>query len=160
MSDTIIKLDTTCSHCLLSPVTTVVISTNHNIELDWIEKYQWVDPPRLWEAVSGEGCIQMWSHFQLDSLFSPRPCTKVMGEKSKMAAPYICILPSDWPKWTYSSIQVQLYESQPPRPGHKVILCWSTRMNCDNTTHLVCQCNLRYILIKYTAGYTVILCTD
>ena len=26
-----------------------------------------------------------------------------------MAAPYFCILPSDWPKWIYSSIQVQLY---------------------------------------------------
>ena len=27
-----------------------------------------------------------------------------------MAAPYFCILPSDWPKWTYSSIQVQLHD--------------------------------------------------
>ena len=51
------------------------------IELDWIEEYQWVDPPRIWEAVSGEGWIQKCSHFQLDSLFSPRPCTKVMGKK-------------------------------------------------------------------------------
>ena len=31
------------------------------------------------------------------------------GGKSKMAASYFCILPSDWPKWVYSSIQVQLY---------------------------------------------------
>ena len=34
---------------------------------------------------------------------------KSNGEKSKMAASYFCILPSDWPKWIYSSIQVQLY---------------------------------------------------
>ena len=64
------------------------------IELDWIEEYQWVDPPRLWEAVSGEGCIQMWSHFQLDSLFSPRPCTKVMGKKARWQPPIFvsCLL--------------------------------------------------------------------
>ena len=31
-----------------------------------------------------------------------------------MAAPYFCILPSDWPKWTYSSIQVQLYGCDNP----------------------------------------------
>ena len=51
------------------------------MELDWIEEYQWVDPPRLWEANSGKGWIQKWSHFQPDSLFSPRPYTKVMGKK-------------------------------------------------------------------------------
>ena len=34
------------------------------IELDWIEEYQWIDPPRLWEVVSGKGWIQKWSHFQ------------------------------------------------------------------------------------------------
>ena len=53
------------------------------LELDWIEEYQWVDPPRLWKAVSGAGCIQMWSHFQLESLLSPRPCTKLMGKKAR-----------------------------------------------------------------------------
>ena len=51
------------------------------MELDWIEEYQWIGPPRLWEANSGKGWIQKWSHFQLDSLFSPRPYTKVMGKK-------------------------------------------------------------------------------
>ena len=39
----------------------------------------------------------------------PSPLYKSNGEKSKMAASYFCILPSDWPKWIYSSIQVQLY---------------------------------------------------
>ena len=51
------------------------------IELDWIEEHQWIDPRRLWEAVSREGWIQKWSHFRLDSLFSPRPCTVTMGKK-------------------------------------------------------------------------------
>ena len=65
-----------------------------SIELDWIEEYQWVDPPRLWEAVSGEGCIHMWSHFQLDSSFSPRPCTKVMEKKARWQPPIFvsCLL--------------------------------------------------------------------
>ena len=54
---------------------------NSIIQLDWIQEYQWVDPPWLWEAVSGKGWIQKRSHFQLDSLFSPRPCTKVLGKK-------------------------------------------------------------------------------
>ena len=36
---------------------------------------------RLWEAVSREGCIQKWSHFRLDSLFCPHPCTEAMGKK-------------------------------------------------------------------------------
>ena len=53
----------------------------NSIELYWIDEYHWVDPPRLWEAVSGKGWIKKWSHFQLDSLFSPSPCTKVMGKK-------------------------------------------------------------------------------
>ena len=39
----------------------------------------------------------------------PSPLYKSNGEKSKMAAPYFCILPSDWPKCTYYSFQVQLY---------------------------------------------------
>ena len=51
----------------------------------------------------------MWSHFQRLAV-QPSPLYKSNGEKSKMAAPYFCILPSDGPKWTYSSIQVQLYE--------------------------------------------------
>ena len=49
--------------------------------LDWIEEYQLINLSRLWEAVSGEGWIQKWSHFQLDLLFSPRPCTKVIVKK-------------------------------------------------------------------------------
>ena len=40
----------------------------------------------------------------------PSPLYKSNGEKSKMAASYFCILPSDWPKLVYSSIQVQLYD--------------------------------------------------
>ena len=34
-------------HCLMLSAMLI-----YNIELDWIEEYQWVDPPRLWEAVS------------------------------------------------------------------------------------------------------------
>ena len=65
-------------------------NTHKPIELDWIEEYQWVDPPRLWEAI----WIQKWSHFQLDSLFSPRPCTKVMGKKARWQPPIFvsCLL--------------------------------------------------------------------
>ena len=75
----------------------------------WIEleEYQWVDPPRLWEAVSGEGWTRKWSLFQLHLLFSPRPCTKAMGKTSKIAASYFCILPSDWPERFNYSIQVK-----------------------------------------------------
>ena len=40
--------------------------TNIEIEIDWIEEYQWVDPFRLWEAVSGEGWVPIWSNFPLD----------------------------------------------------------------------------------------------
>ena len=79
----------------LIPVSTHSSKYNDDlIELDWIEEYQWVDPPRLWEAISGEGCIQKWSHFQLDSLFSPRPCTKVMGRKARWQPPIFvsCLL--------------------------------------------------------------------
>ena len=44
------------------------------IELDLMDGYQWIDPPRLLEAISGKGWIQELSHFQLDLLFSRRPC--------------------------------------------------------------------------------------
>ena len=109
---------------------------NHNlqsIELDWIEEYKWLDPPRLLEAVSGKGSIQ-------DSEFSPGPCTKEIG-KSKMAASYFCILLSDWPKWIYSSIQVQLYASvctdaqnkSHNRQGNKCIMI----LICDLDDHCV-----------------------
>ena len=37
-----------------------------SIELGGIEEYQWVDPPRLWEAVLPEGSIQKLSYFQQD----------------------------------------------------------------------------------------------
>ena len=39
----------------------------------------------------------------------PSPLYKSNGAKSNMAASYFCILPSDWLKLVYSSIQVQLY---------------------------------------------------
>ena len=40
----------------------------------------------------------------------PSPLYKSNGAKSNMAASYFRILPSDWPKLVYSSIQVQLYD--------------------------------------------------
>ena len=36
---------------------------------------------RIWKAVSSKGRIQKWSRFQLGSLFSTRPCSKVTGKK-------------------------------------------------------------------------------
>ena len=46
-----------------------------------------------------------------------------------MAALYFCILPSDWPKWNYSSIQVQLYDDQPINlPGIANIAAQNTSM--------------------------------
>ena len=51
------------------------------MELDWTEENQWIGPPTLWEANSGEGWIQKWSHFQPDSLFSPLPDAKVVRKK-------------------------------------------------------------------------------
>ena len=39
----------------------------------------------------------------------PSPLYKINGKKNKMAASYFCMLPSDWPKQFYPSIQVQLY---------------------------------------------------
>ena len=53
-------------------------------------------------------------NFQLDSLFSPRPCTKVIGKEGKMAAYYSYIQPSGWPEKLNSSIQVKLYEVNNP----------------------------------------------
>ena len=46
--------------------------------------------------------------FSIRLAVQPSPLYKSHGEKSKMAASYFCILPPDWPKWIYSSIQVQL----------------------------------------------------
>ena len=46
--------------------------------------------------------------FQLDSLFSTRPCSKVMGKKEDGSLLFV-YPPSDWPEWFYSSTQVQLY---------------------------------------------------
>ena len=37
------------------------------------------------------------------------PLFKSNGKKSKMKASYFCVLPSDWHKRFYSSIQVQFY---------------------------------------------------
>ena len=64
------------------------------IELDWIEEYKWVNPPNLLVAVLGDGLIQKWSHFQLDSLFSPRPCTKEIGKEARWQPPIFvsCLL--------------------------------------------------------------------
>ena len=39
----------------------------------------------------------------------PSSVYKRNGKRSKMAAPYFCILPSDRTKWIYSSIQDQLH---------------------------------------------------
>ena len=64
------------------------------IELDLLEEYRPIDPPRLWEAVSGEGWIQKWSLFQLDSLFSPHLCTNEMGKKATWQPPILC--PAFW----------------------------------------------------------------
>ena len=82
----------------------------------WIElrKCQWVDPPTLWEAVSGEGWIQKWSLFQLQWLFSPRPGAKTIGKKAKWQPPIYCILPSDWPERFVYSIQVKPYATDWP----------------------------------------------
>ena len=30
-----------------------------SIELDWIKEYQWVNPLGLWDAISGEGWVQV-----------------------------------------------------------------------------------------------------
>ena len=42
----------------------------------------------------------------------PPTLYKSNGEKSKMAASYVFILPNGLSKWFYSSIQVQLYEQK------------------------------------------------
>ena len=70
------------------------LHSTFSIELDWIEEYRWVDPSKLWEAVSDKGFIQKWSHFQLDSLFSPHPCSKVMGKQARWQPPIFvsCLL--------------------------------------------------------------------
>ena len=51
------------------------------IELDWLGGYQMINPFRLCDVIQGKGWIQKWSPFQLDSLFSPHPCTQSMGKK-------------------------------------------------------------------------------
>ena len=60
-------------------IDTRYIDNGKIIELDWKEEYRLVYPPRLCAAISGKGCNQKWSYFQLDWLFSPLPWTKVMG---------------------------------------------------------------------------------
>ena len=92
----------------VSPATIKQSTTGTSIELDWIEEYQWVNPFSLWEAVSGQGCIQKWPHFQLVPLSSPRPCTKVMGEKQDGSL--LILYPAFWlAQIDLPSIQVQLY---------------------------------------------------
>ena len=73
-------------------------------ELDWLEAYQRVDPPRLYEVVSGSGWIQKWSHFQLDSLFSPHPCAKAMGGKASRQSPMLIGLNGFTPLFKTSSM--------------------------------------------------------
>ena len=82
-----------CIHIVSGTLFHYSVQWENIIELDWIEEYQWVNLPRLWEAVSGEDWIQKWSHFQLDLLFSPRPCTKSMGKKTRWQPPiFVCCL--------------------------------------------------------------------
>ena len=62
------------------------------------------------------GSFRRGLHSEVDTFSTrlaaqPSPLYKSNGEKSKMAASYFCFLPSDCPKWIYSSIQVQLYDS-------------------------------------------------
>lgn len=52
-----------------------------SLELDWLEAYQQMDPPRLAEVISCKAWSQKLLHFQLDSLCSPCPCSKVIGKK-------------------------------------------------------------------------------
>ena len=63
---------------------------------------------KIMGEILGEGWIQNLSHFQLDLLFSPHPCTKVIG-KTQDGTSYFCNLPSDWLERLYSSIQVKFY---------------------------------------------------
>ena len=50
-------------------------------------------------------------HISTRLAVQPSPLYKRNGEKRKTAAFYFCILPSDWPEWLYSSIQVKLYDN-------------------------------------------------
>ena len=65
-----------------------------SIELGGIEEYQWVDPPRLWEAVLPNGSVVI---FSTGFAVQPTPLHRSNGEKSKMAATYFCIQPADRP---------------------------------------------------------------
>ena len=49
------------------------------------------------------------------------------GKKSKMTASYFCMLPSDWPKRFYSSIQVEFYSE---RRALSLQLKLTTRLPC------------------------------
>ena len=70
------------------PASTIII------ELDWIEEYH----------------LEVGT-FSTRLAVQPSPQYKSNGKKRKMAASYFCPLPSDWPKWIYSSIQVQLFDN-------------------------------------------------
>ena len=61
--------------------------------------YQWIHPPRLWEAGFKRGLNSEVVTFSTRLAVQPSPLYKSNGGKSKMAASYFCILPSDWPEW-------------------------------------------------------------
>ena len=101
------------------------------IELDWIEEYQYVDLSRLLEAVSGKGWDQKWSDFQLDSLFSPKPCTKVIGEKQDGSLLFL------YPAFWLAQMDLFLYSGP--------ALCW--RQN--SSVKLENGCILCFVLLPF-----------
>ena len=55
--------------------------------------------------------FQAKAEFRSVHIVQPSPMYKINVGKSKTAASYFSIISADWPKWFYSSIQVQLYGS-------------------------------------------------
>ena len=94
----------------------------------WIElkDCQWVAPPRLWEAVLGEGWIQKLSLYQIHSLFGPRSCTKLLGKNQENSILFFCTMPSDWPERFYYSIQVKPYATEWPLFFDKDFVFWKS----------------------------------
>ena len=72
-------------------------SISIRIELDWIEEYQCVDPPRLWGGSFRRGLNSELVTFSTARAVQPSLLYKSNGWKSKMAASHFCILPPDWP---------------------------------------------------------------
>ena len=64
----------------------------------------------------------------------PSPLYKSNREKSKMAASYFCIVPSDWPEWIYSSIQVGLYGIMSMAYLHGS--CFSCSVSSEEGSHM------------------------